>query len=46
MKALAFKTKEGAENYLKMSTNIPARLDCSVTQHEFVSKQARGKNLI
>jgi hypothetical protein len=36
MKALAFKTKEGAENYLKMSTDIPARLNCTVTEHEFV----------
>lgn len=45
MKALAFKTKEGAENYLKMSIDIPARLDCVVTEHEFVSP-AGGGNLI
>lgn len=45
MKALAFKTKDGAETYLKMSLDIPARLECVVTEHEFVSP-AGGENLI
>jgi len=45
MKALAFKTKEGAETYLKMSLDIPARLDCIVTEHEFVpTTPSAGKN--
>lgn len=45
MKAIAFKTKKGAETYLKMALNIPARLECVVTEHEFVSP-AGGENLI
>lgn len=28
--------KQAAEEYLKMSTIIPARLECQVTEHEFV----------
>jgi hypothetical protein len=36
MKAVAFKTKQLADNYLKMSLDIPARLHCVVTEHYFV----------
>lgn len=36
MKAKAFKTKEIADNHLKMALDIPTRLQCEVTEHEFV----------
>ncbi len=46
MKAMMWSYKNEAENYLKMSTDISARLDCIVTEHEFVPiHPARVKNL-
>lgn len=37
MKAKAFKQKESAEDYLKMSLDIPPRLHCIVSEHEFIT---------
>lgn len=36
MKAKVFTVKDVAEEFLKMSTDIPSRLECQVTEHEFV----------
>lgn len=36
MSARMFDTRVLAEEYLKMSTLIPPRLECQVTEHEFV----------
>lgn len=48
MKAMMWTYKNEAETYLKMSTDIPPRLDCIVTEHEFVrmKPKAGGENLI
>lgn len=46
MAATMFDTREEAEKFLKESNVIPARLDCIVTEHEFVRVHpAREKNL-
>lgn len=37
MKAKMFDTKEDAQKYLMESTEISARIQCEVTEHEFVS---------
>ena len=36
LRAKLFNTKESAEEFLKMALDIPARLNCEVTEHEFV----------
>lgn len=46
MKALMFDTRAEAEKYLTESTKISARINCTVTEHEFVRVQpAREPNL-
>ncbi len=41
-----FDTREEAEKFLKESNVIPSRLECIVTEHEFVRVHpAREKNL-
>lgn len=40
MKAKCFKTRVEAEEFLKMSLDIPSRLTCEVTEHEFVDVSA------
>jgi hypothetical protein len=35
--AMIWDTKVEAEEYLKMSLDIPPRLDCIVTEHEFIA---------
>lgn len=37
MSAMMWNEKQQAEDYLKMSTDIPPRLECIVTEHEFVT---------
>jgi hypothetical protein len=46
MKATMFDTKEEAEEFLKTTNHISARIDAQVTEHEFVREQpAREPNL-
>ena len=35
--AMMWNTKEEAEEFLKMSLEIPSRLECIVTEHEFIT---------
>ncbi len=39
MSAMIFSTKDKAENYLKDSLDIPPRIPCEVTEHEFVNEK-------